>query len=268
MAELISEATKGKPARSIAAAELYELWTLDCVVDVAQAISLDFVARPRHYRRVSDRTAAVLEQLKARLGHDPDWPDGAQRAAIFGAVFGSGNGDRSAQFHQASAGLRAAAAAFAERTFDTGVAMLRQRFRDSVIALRAHLSTLDGQAVDLGLRQTRAIFERARSVFADPQVAATFGLPPAPKGDWPLAGVYDGDGAYLVEEVSQLLRPESRNPSPERRFVVRQRVATYGRATLIGVADDSHDWDSDDRIDSLIANAYSWMAAALDLERA
>lgn len=254
------------PNQHLLAAELYALRALDALIDIAYAIALDFVARPRHYRSIEEKTVRILEEIKAHTGSDPDWPDGGQRAAIYAALFGSEEKGRSPIARQ-SVALREAAAAFAERTFDSGVAMLRQRFRDCVITLRAHLSSLSGTSVSVGHRQTMAIFQRARSVFQNPKIAAAFGLPPAPAGEWPLGESYSGDGAALVEEVSRLLRPDSMNPMPGQRLLVRQRVANYGFASLSGVADDSPGWDSDDRIDALIAHAYSWHAAIGELER-
>ena len=32
--------------------DMYARWTLDCVVEVAYAIALDFANRPRHYRKM------------------------------------------------------------------------------------------------------------------------------------------------------------------------------------------------------------------------
>jgi hypothetical protein len=259
-------------AEAAVVAELYARWILDGVVEVAHAVALDFVARPRHYRRVSDETAAVLEQFKARTGHEPDWPDAGQRAAIFGALFGVAGGAArnggNSPFAIAGASLREAAVAFAERVYDTGVGMLRQRFRDTMIALRAYLSTLHGQVVLLGERQTQAIFDRARGILSDRHVAATFGLPPAPGGTWPLGGTFSGDGAYLVEEISRTLRSQSLNPVLERHLLVLQRVADYGRSTLARVLDEAPGWDADGRIDALIGEAYSWEAALRDLARA
>ncbi|MCP4307706.1 MAG: hypothetical protein GY788_23095 [bacterium] len=264
----LKKAVIGEP---IIVAEMYSLWTLDCIVDVAHAVALDFVKRPRHYRRVPGQVAIVLEQIKAWTGNQPEWPDNEQRAAIFGAILGASDakagGDRTEQFHLASAALREAAAAFAERVYDTGVAMLRQRFSDSVITLRAHLKTLEGRVVTLGYKQTRAIFDNSRSVFANAEVAAAFGLPPAPGNDWPLAGTFSGDGAYLIEEITRVLRPESTGLVPERQITVLQRIADYGQSTIAGVMNDSGGWDSDDCIDGLIRDAYSWMAALRDLGR-
>ena len=47
---------------------MYGRWTLDCVIEVARSVSLDFVSRPRHYRRIPEDTAIILESFKALVG--------------------------------------------------------------------------------------------------------------------------------------------------------------------------------------------------------
>lgn len=250
-------------------AEMYGRWTLDCIVELANAVALDFVTRPRHYRPVPESVAGTLAQFKSLTGKHPNWPDTAQRAAIYIALLGASDatsgGGRSAQFHQASAALREAAKAFSERVYDTGVAMLRQSFRDRVVTLRAYLNTLEGRVVALGHSQTSAIFTQAKTVLSNKEVAGVFGLPPAPVGDWPLSGDFSGDGAYLVEEIARALQPETVGSLSERQFIVMQRIADYGKRTIEGVLDDSTGWETESRIDALIQNTYSWMTAIRDL---
>ena len=217
-------------------ADMYGRWTLDCVIEVARSVSLDFVSRPRHYRRIPEETATALENFKALVGNHPYWPDQAQRAAIYGALIGDSDGrtgtDRTAQFHQASIALRAAAIAYAERVYDTGEDMLRQAFLDAAVTLKSYLNTLQGRSVTLGHAQTGAIFQAAVGVLSDQEVARVFGLPPAPGGDWPLAGTYDGDGAYLIEEITRVLHPTTAGLMSQRQFIVMQRIAYYGSQTI------------------------------------
>jgi hypothetical protein len=250
---------------------MYGRWTLDCIIEAVQAVAFDFVDRPRHYGRVPDDVAAVLERFRSQNGHRPDWPDLTQRTAVFSALLGPSDaapsGDRTGQFHMASAAVRSAASAFAERAYDTGLTMLRQRFRDGLITLRAYLASLSGQVVTVGDQQTQATFARACAVLANTEVAAVFGLAPAANQGWPLEGTFNGDGAYLIEEITRVLQPASIGSLSERQFLVLQRVAAYGRSTIAGALDASKGWDKDDRIDAVIQSAYSWMAALRDLDR-
>lgn len=249
---------------------LYGRWTLDCVIEVARSVSLDFVSRPRHYRLIRDDIAEILQDFKALTGNRPDWPDLAQRTAIYGALVGDSDGklnaDRTAQFHQASIALRERAIAFAERVYDTGEDMLRQAFRDAMVTLRSYLNTLQGRVVALGYAQTGAIFGKAVNVLSSKEVASVFGLPPAPGGEWPLKGIFDGNGAYLIEEVTRMLQPAMTGLVSQQQFIVMQRIADYGPQTITGVLDDGAGWDSKDRSNALIQSAYSWATALRDIK--
>lgn len=89
-------------------AALYQRSVLDPIVEVARAISHDFVKRPRHYRAVPEHVAGILEGFRIRTGSNPEWLSAAQRANLFAPIFG-------AAFCSISIGLRSASLAFAER---------------------------------------------------------------------------------------------------------------------------------------------------------
>ena len=261
---------RSKPESSLVP-EMYGRWTLDCVIEVARSVSLDFVSRPRQYRRIPEDTATALANFKALVGNDPDWPDQAQRAAIYGALIGDSDGrtgtDRTAQFHDASMALRVAAVKYAERVYDTGEEALRNAFLDAAVTLVSYLNRLQGRSLTLGHAQTGAIFQAAVRVLSDQEVASVFGLQPAPGGNWPLAGTYDGDGAYLIEEITRVLHPTTAGLLSQRQFIVMQRIAHYGSHTInwiLGVIPDRRDREN---ANALIQNAYSWATALRDLDR-
>jgi hypothetical protein len=79
----MAETEMPKNASSLVS-HIYGRWTLDSVIEVARCVSLDFVSRPRHYRGISEGTASALENFKALVGNHPQWPDQAQRTAIYG----------------------------------------------------------------------------------------------------------------------------------------------------------------------------------------
>src|SRR5690242_2980045 len=90
---------------------LFQRSVLDPVVDIARAVSLDYVDRPRHYRTVPEDVARILEGFRIRTGTDPEWPSIEQRARLFAGIFDD-------PFRNASSELRGAARALAERTAD------------------------------------------------------------------------------------------------------------------------------------------------------
>jgi len=248
--------------------QMYKRWALDPVIEVAKAVSVDFVERFLPYRGV--QTDNVLANLKSRTGNDPNWPDLSQRRAIYGALLGPSDSYQipreASRFHEAAAGLREAASNYSKRVFDTGEPMLRQAFIDEIETLQAHLNMLGGAVVNRGDAQTRAIFEAAVEILRDPAVARAFGLPPPNEDEWPLeARNYDGRGAFLIDEITRVLAPQGTGHVTRSRFIAMQRVASRGQETIDGVlAYDEH--STEDEVKELIGKAYSWATALKALE--
>ncbi|RJT32613.1 hypothetical protein D3227_26720 [Mesorhizobium waimense] len=250
--------------------DLYRRWILDCVVDSVEAISKDFVQHPQQYRGAT--TSGLLEEFKARTGNDPLWPNKEQRAAIYGTLFGMADGDsdgeNSGQFGEAASDVRRRATLYAERVFSSGEEMLRQAFRDSIETFQAYLETLKGPVVDRGDAQTTNIFDKAVAVLQDAGVAQRFGgLPPAP-ANWPTSRPYGGDGANLIEEIKRTLFVGPEYQLPRKRFLVMQRIATYGHGTIADVQSYKYDQSKGQKSTTdLITAAYSWATAILDSKR-
>ena len=235
-------------------ADIYQHWVLDWVVELALAVSHDFLKRPRHYRQVSESVANILSSFRSFTGTNPDWPNSIQRATIFRSLLG-------ASFCGAGAGIRYAAIAFSEKAPEERHDTLRHAFLDSRITLRAHLSTLEGRVLSIGHSQTKSIFEVATEVFRSPEIAQVFGLSPAPKGDWPRNAVFSGDGAYLIEEVTRTLRPSAARTITQQKFIVLQQAAHYGALTIAGAMDETYSRNNKEQVPLHIQNAYSWAKA-------
>src|SRR5258705_2014592 len=60
--------------------ELYSRWTLDVLVELAYAVSLDFVARPQHY--VSADIPDVVSDLRVAYGTDKHFQHTLERQAM------------------------------------------------------------------------------------------------------------------------------------------------------------------------------------------
>ena len=240
-------------------ADMYARWALDMVVELSYHISNDLIQRPRHYRDIPENVAAFLSDIRVAVGNRADLPSGNDRAAIYGALL-----DR-AEIRFASASLRDAATSYAAQASNKTEPMLRQGFVDRADTLRAYLTSLEGRALAVGHQRTGEIFAQATRVFTSPEIARVFGVPPAPRGAWPLEGVYSEDGAYLIEEVFRtLLQPVPIFTTLPRKFILFQRLAHYGALSLAGVLEDSGKAGAD-RIDALMRNAYSWARAVDDL---
>jgi hypothetical protein len=270
-------------------AGIYERWTLDCVVEAATAIARDYRARYRQYRDVDPKVAIHLADIKSRVGFDPKWPNRDQRTAINAPLLGPSDAEPGADaltpFCEVAKAIRAAAISYSERVFDTGEPMLRQAFIDAARHFYAYLKTLSGSVVLRAQEDIEPFFRRSSEVLSDKDVAHAFGLPPAPKG-WPLpdkledrsSDYLDGDGAYLVDEVSRVLQ-EGKGIT-QQQFLSLQRAATSGARTIHFVLQKDHELirnvlvrNEDDGSDKphpkvlrLIGDAYSWATALRDWE--
>ena len=243
-------------------AALYQRSVLDPMVEVARAISHDFVNRPRHYRAVPENVAGILEGFRIRTGSTPEWPSAPQRAHLFSPIFGDA-------FRTTSIDLRSAARAFAERGAERtpDPDPLEDRVRDAAVGFRGYLKMIEGRVVAGADRETGPVFRSAIEVFRNEAVAGLFGLPPAPGGNWPLDGalgadVASADGAFLIEEIQRVLGLFYIRPTiTQHLFVLLQRIAYYGARTIAGVSEDAADWNGSDWFHNLVRNAYGWETA-------
>jgi hypothetical protein len=238
-------------------AVLYQRSVLDPMVEVARAISHDFVRRPRHYRRIPEKLAAILDGFRIRTGSNPEWPSAAQRADLFAPLFGN-------SFRSTSTDLRRAAVAFTERKIEINPDPLEDRLRNAAVAFRAYLKPIEGQAVSAADNETGPAFGSAIEVFQNTEVASLFGLPPAPGGNWPLDGaleadVSSADGAFLVEEIQRsLVLPSA---ITQHQFILLQRIAYYGALTIAGVLEDGAARNEAAWVRALVRYAYGWETA-------
>jgi len=234
-------------------AELYQRLILDPLVEIAHAVAHDFVRRPRRYGEVPEKTAGLLAGFRGRTGSDPEWPSAMQRSALFGAVTGHA-------FCAGSIGLWNAARVFLESPAATKPRA--QFIRDEALTFRATLTTMRGPGLSAIDRHTAALFANAVEVFRSEPIAHAFGLRPARGGDWPFHLELCGDSAYLLERISRTLRLWTAGlPMTQRRFLLLQRAAHYGAATIAAVMEDGKEGGGADDGESLAANAGGWETA-------
>jgi hypothetical protein len=256
---------------------IYARWTLDCVVEAATAIAHDYRTRYRQYRGVNKETGRLLAAMKSKVGFDPDWPNKDQRTAINAPLVGMSDAesstDMASPFCEAAQAVRTAAVAYSERVYDTGEPMLRQAFVDSARHFRAYLLTFGGSVVVSAQADTLPMFQKSAEVLSAVGVAPAFGLPSPPQESWPLPKPLEdrskeylnGDGAYLVDEVSRVLQ-EGKGIT-QQQFLSLQRAAAAGARTIHFVLRQHHELgEKDPKLSGLIGDAYSWATALRDLE--
>ena len=244
-------------------AQMYARWTLDAVVELVHAVSHDITKRPYEYANLDGGVARLLVEFRARTGTAPEFPNLEQRTAIYSSLLGPSDAkpppNQTSQFHRASSAVREAAIAFSERVHDTGEDSLREAFRAAVSGFREYLKPLCGTPLELGSDLIKVSFGTSAMVLRETTVASAFGMRPPPDDRWPLAGP-DGDGAVLLEKISKTLSPATTGTISAEKFLVLQRVAQFGAATINGALAD--DWEKN--IKSLIETAYSWATALRD----
>lgn len=248
--------------------KVFEVRVLDAVIRSAVAISSDYYARPNEYGSVDDAVAKILQNLSSRTGTDPDWPNLAQREAMYQSLLGTGSDSafastRDGVFDAATNYAEGAifhASAGAKPVASAGEPALRQAFIDAMSSFRGSLDVVDGTAaLKSAQKQLMGMFTASIKVLRSAHVARAFGVEPAPGGDWPLD--QSGKGAFLIEKVSQRLAGGELSPIRLQTFLLMSRVAGYGGKTIDRALAGDHDKD----LAAAIQDAYSWASSARQL---
>jgi len=266
-------------------AALYYYATLDCLVGLATKVAHDFFDRPHLYTSITPPAKAgpkdleeELAALHAREGSHELYLGQAQRDQIFTALFGA-HGDTSASFVRLRNELLDASAAFAERVFDTGVDMLRERVRLAHRPFKEYLTGLQGSSVKWSSKALTSLHNgTSHRILRDDGIAAVFGIAKPPVGDWPYLA--DSNGDKLVEEISRQLRWHARphetiavgEPMPTHTILTRERFSNLQRAAVTGTVAIREVLDftapgTNVEVATLITACYSWGSALLAVER-
>jgi hypothetical protein len=241
--------------REIAALYFYQ--QLDELIELARAISLDFFDRPKLYTDLGDATlVTALARLHARYGSDEQYLSCEQRKKIYAPIFE----DEGHQFLGARDILLTAAAAYAERVYDTGQEMLYARVRNAHWSFRAHLLKFNGASLSWSRREALPTLtdQTAYRMLRASGITAVFSLMRTAIEEWPYQ--VDGDGDKMVEEVSKALDVPLAKPWLAEQFNSRQLVALRGAEAIATVLD--YNGERDNRfLDRLITKCYTWYAA-------
>jgi hypothetical protein len=235
------------------------------LIDVAGEVSRDFFRRPHIFTEPSSATAKLVAQLGARMGSHETIPSNEQRAAIFSPLFGESSNED--DFPRLRDELIHAASAFAERSFDTGVGMLRERVRETHRPFKEYLTGLEGASTSWSRAEALpGVTEGlAFPILRSSAVSSAYGISHAPRKEWPYTE--DANGDKLVEEVSK--RDTVTNPMwPLKREVFSnlQRAALRGAEALALIL-DFDEGGAEAEVDLLIEKVYTWGAALLPEQR-
>jgi hypothetical protein len=246
---------------------MYFYKQLDPFYDMACAVAKDLFDRPHLYTDLNDpNMAKTLAILHSRKGTDELIPSPERRLEMYSPVFGPPN--ISTNFDKLRDDLIAAATAFSERVFDTGVDMLRERVRTSHRPLKDYLLGVTGDSIEWTvLNPLSNIAENISfTILRSPGIGTIFGIGTPPKASWPYTD--DSNADKLLEEISSKLSPET--GLTRQQASNRQRLAARGAEALTAVIDYTEDSAKpDDDIASLkvlITQCYTWGAAKKALE--
>lgn len=246
----------------------YFFLQLDCLVSYAHQVALDFFRRPQLYTALGRPTRDLLARLRAQYGNDERVPLQEQRDEIFTALFGqSSKGPANGQgdFPRLRDELVDGAAAFAERVFDTGVEMLRERVRTTHRPFKDYLTGLQGDSLVWSTDEALTGVTRKLSyrILRNRGVSAVFGISTPPKEQWPFTE--DSNADKLVEEIAKELAATNSHPAITREGISNyQRAALRGAEALATIIDFDEEGSNDD-LDLLITKCYTWGAALRSL---
>jgi len=260
-------------------AGIYFYYTLDCLVDLAQRVSLDFFQRPQVYTslgKAKDEMYAreKLARLNARSGHHEGFPSKQQRYCVYGHMFGNYQGDTidgNSDFGRLMIQIVQAAAAYAERAYDTGVEMLEERVRTMHRPFKEYLVGLDGDAVRWS--RERGLSQLAESyiypILITPGISSVFSITTAPVEEWPYTE--NTNGEKLVEEISRALGNADDSSSSVTRayFSSLQRTALRGAEAVATIVDYEENPDgaspetNEKNLKLLITKCYTWGSSYL-----
>ncbi len=245
-----------KPSTLHWVAQVYQFWALDYVIELVRAIAQNYTEKPTRFRSLPADVQGVLSDFQKRLGVDPSFPNFVQRRSVYEAQLGD-------WFHEASTGFRATVVAFIERTPDAARDTAVHAVRDAVRSVRAQLSHRDGAAAQNERAQIALMFSKALIVLRSEETARAFGLRAAPSETWPFDGALDPSGAEMVEFVAGELFPNIPGRMSGYKFLLLQRAAHHGAATLTGLmAEESR---SPGLLEQVLSSAYAWATSVREL---
>lgn len=229
---------------------------LDGVIQLVHSLSYDYIKDPTKYNQVPEDIQIILSSFLRLSGSDPNWPDAFQRARLYNVLLGK-------SFWRICTTIGREAMVYSEHATEKTEKILRRSFEDGVITLRTYIETQKEANGYDGERRIRTLFENAVRVLKSPEIATLFHMRPVTEDKWPLDGVLSGSGARLIEEISRSLSNKSVGLISFEKFINLQRVAYYGKLTIMGVADTSERWNESANMDKIIGHAYSWWGALI-----
>ena len=233
--------------------DMYARWTLDCLVEIAHAISIDYFSNPEFYQ--GDDTPDHIVDLWLSYGSVKNFPNKDQRAILAGAIFGGSDGyppkgatTYNDAFHQNRDPLFMACIAAQTATASESRAGLNQQVRQALPNFLSYLEGFPGKAAGLAYGQIEAVSETSFAILRSDTVSSRFiGTHFKISEEWPLPKS-DSNGDKLIAECLSKLKIAVDLPHG---FPKLRALAQAGREALDVIVTTTD-------LDDIISKTYSW----------
>jgi hypothetical protein len=241
--------------------DMYARWVLDCVVEIAYAVSVDFVARPDFYKG-SDVPDGIVE-LRSSYGYARDYPNRSQRQDLNSPVFGLSDGyapdSGNDKFRALRRPLFDACIAYSEKSVDVAAQRVKQRVLSAMDPFPPYLRNFDGESIHLTYKQVRSLSDLSYKILTSRSVAHVFGVDQPPEATWPL-DANDPKGSQLVRAIGERLQPKDAIFNEEK-FGRLRRMAQEGRDALEALLTNP---TTDQNFENLVTRVYTWAISIKD----
>jgi hypothetical protein len=248
--------------RHVAAVYFYAV--LDFLVQLAYETSKDFFERPHLYVDLGgDEIVSRIAKLRSRSGSDELIPSRGQRAEIYVPLVGINDGlalNGTGDFQRLADQLIDAATAYAERVYDTGEEMLRERVRIAHKSFVQFLAGLNGASLTWTSQHVLPnVTEKiAFPILRDKGIASVFGVSTGVKEEWPYQK--DANAEKMVEEMSKQLPWADGSPHHLTRDCITNlhSIALTGSRAIAAVIDYDGSATKVKDLKQVITTAYAW----------
>jgi hypothetical protein len=248
----------GKSHSQAAAAflgDMYARWTLDCLVEIAHAVSIDYFSGPEFYQG-EDAPDSIVD-LWLSYGSVKNFANKAQRHTLAGAILGDCDGYPSKEatayndpFHQDRDPLFKACIAAQTATSAESREGLNQQVLQALPNFQSYLAGFVGKAARVAHDQIKAVSDTAFAVLRSDTVSSRFiGTHVHISGDWPLQAS-DPNGDKLIAECLFKLKVEGLDMPND--FPNLRALAQAGREALDAILQPSTN------LEDLVRKTYSW----------
>lgn len=240
---------------------MYARWTLDCLVEIAHAISKDYFSAPEFYQ--GDAPGDIVD-LWLSYGHVKNFPDKAQRYVLAGAIFGDSDGYPSVagsaapyndSFHKSRDPLFKACIAALAAGNSPNRTLLDENVRKVLPTFQNYLNGFSGKAAQLAYTQILNVSDLSFSILRSDTVSSRFigsvGTHKPILTTWPLKDDSSSGDMLITESSSRLNLDGIDMPKG---FAILRAIAQAGQEALDVIVDQPPPKDLTD----LIRKTYTW----------